>query len=272
MTMTLPIGIFDSGVGGLTVLDALHHRLPHESLLYLGDTARLPYGTKSPDTVCRYAVQATRLLVAQGIKALVVADNTSSAHALDALCQTFPGLPIFNVLHPGVAAAARVSRNGQIGVLATEGVVENDLYAQALRQLDANLQVSSTSCSLLVPLAEEGLVRGPLAEAMVRHILTPLQGRCDTLLLGCTHLPPLRPVLAAAVGDQVTLVDSATTTAEAVVTVLTAMNLLAPTTETAQIQCLVTDTPERFARLAPIFLHGLTLEAQHIRPVTLEGP
>lgn len=269
--MTLPIGIFDSGVGGLTVLDALHRQMPNESLLYFGDTARLPYGTKSRDTVCRYATQAAQILVEQGVKALVVADNTSSAHALETLRETFPTLPIIGVVQPGVAAAVEASRNGTVGILATEGVVHGGLYVHALRRTDPTLRTASASCSLLVSLVEEGQVSGPLVENMVRYVLSTLKGEWDTLLLGCTHLPPLRETIRHIVGPDAVVVDSATTTALAVQKQLHTMNLLVPETVSApEIRCLVTDAPERFARLAPTFLETVVLSQQQIMLVHLE--
>lgn len=257
----LPIGVFDSGVGGLTVLKALRERLPAESLIYLGDTARLPYGTKSAAAVSHYALQAAQSLVAMGIKALVVADNTSSAHALESLRARFPGLPVMGVVEPGAAAAGIASATGRIVVIATESTIQAGTYARAIHNSRPGARVTSKACPLFVSMVEEGMTDGPIAEQMARHYLDPLFAQAadgqggDCLLLGCTHFPALVPLLRRVVGDQVAIIDSATTTARAVEDLLDNRGLATSRAPAlAQVRYLATDAPERFARVAGIFV------------------
>lgn len=255
----LPIGVFDSGVGGLTVLKALREKLPRESLVYLGDTARLPYGTKSAQAVSHYAVQAARALVATGIKALVVADNTSSAHALEPLRAEFPGLPVIGVIEPGATAAGHASAAGRIAVIATESTVQAGTYPRAVLHSRPGAQVVSQACTLFVPMVEEGMTDGPIAEQIVRHYLAPLfldapaDSRCDCLLLGCTHFPALVPLLRRMLGPDVAIVDSATTTASAVEDLLTHRHL-ATSRSAGGVRYMATDAPDRFARVAGVFV------------------
>ena len=254
----LPIGVFDSGVGGLTVLRAVRARLPDERLIYLGDTARLPYGTKSPETVVRYATQAAGLLVERGIKLLVVACNTASAHALDHLAQVFAPLPVVGVVEPGAAAAVAATRSGRIVVLATESTVQAGAYDRAILRLRPDAVIVSKACPLLVALAEEGLTEGPIAEGVAQHYLGPLFGgppAGDTMVLGCTHFPALALTLSRAAGPEVTVIDSATTTAGRVADALGRLDLLAPPgAARPDLRYLATDAPARFARVAAAFL------------------
>ncbi len=261
MTADQPIGVFDSGVGGLTVLRALRDRLPGESLVYLGDTARLPYGTKSAAAVSAYALEAARALVEIGIKALVVADNTSSAHALEALRAAFPGLPVIGVVEPGAAAAGHASPTGRIVVIATESTVEAGIYPKAVLNGRPGARVVQQACPLFVSLAEEGMVDGPIVEQVARHYLAPLfldppaGERGDCLLLGCTHFPALVPMLRRLLGREVVIVDSASTTARAVEDLLDNRGLAAARGGApAPICYLATDSPERFARVARVFV------------------
>ena len=265
-----PIGVFDSGVGGLTVLRALQAQLPAERFVYLGDTARLPYGTKSPRTVQRYAVQAAGQLVTRGVKALVVACNTASAVALVALREAYQPLPVFGVLDPGAAAAGRASRNGRIGVLATESTVRGGAYQHAILNLRRNARVFARACPMLVTLAEDGWVEGDVPERIASSYLGAfLHGgeSIDTLLLGCTHFPILRDVLARVAGPDVTLVDSAATTARRVAMAIerTAGDALEP--RTARV-LLATDDRHRFARVGRYFL-GETLAVDDVELVDL---
>lgn len=258
-TADRPIGVFDSGVGGLTVLRALRARLPDESLIYLGDTARLPYGTKSHDTVIRYAVQAAGLLAERGVKLLVVACNTASAHALPELRRVFKDLPVIGVIEPGAQAACRASASGRIAVIATESTVRAGAYEQAILRLRPQASVQSTACPLFVALAEEGMVDGPIAEAIARHYLAPLFAEramavSDSLVLGCTHFPALADTLRKVVGDSVTVIDSATTTADVVERELASNDLLCRARAVRPTRYLATDAPERFARVAATFL------------------
>jgi len=212
--LNAPIGVFDSGVGGLTVVRALTRRLPREPLLYLGDTARLPYGTKSPETVARYTARNVAFLVERGVKAIVVACNSASATALDTLAAP---VPIWGVIQPGAKAALSRSRNRRIGVIATEATILSDAYRRTLLSMDPGVEVFSRACPLFVPLVEEGWEDGSVTREIARRYLEPLREEgVDTLILGCTHYPLLTPTLRAVMGDDVTLVDSASAVAESV--------------------------------------------------------
>jgi glutamate racemase len=267
----LPIGVFDSGIGGLTVLRALRERLPRESFLYLGDTARLPYGTKTPGTVERYALQAAAELVRRGVKALVVACNTASSAALGALADAYPHMPVIGVIQPGAAAAVAATRSGRIAVLATEGTVRADAYRRAILQLLPHAQVTSIPAALFVALAEEGWISGEVPAVVARRYLAPLFAEPatspDVLVLGCTHFPPLAGVIRQALGEGPRIVDSAATTAEAL-----ALKLGLPQLEAAgavpRVHFLVTDGEERFARVGPTFL-GQTIASADIERVDL---
>jgi glutamate racemase len=252
-----PIGVFDSGVGGLTVLRALAAALPGEQFLYLGDTARLPYGTKSPATVVRYALQAADELVERGIKCLVVACNTASAAALGAMRDRYALMPVIGVIEPGATAACAASRSGRIAVLATEGTVRGGAYQQAIARLRPAARVSALACPLFVALAEEGWVDGAVVEAAVARYLAPLRAdpaaAPDTLVLGCTHFPVLRAAIAAGIGPGVAIVDSAATTARVTADELAALGLRAPAGE-SRFTFLATDGAERFARVGGTFL------------------
>ncbi|MGE5545734.1 MAG: glutamate racemase [Solirubrobacterales bacterium] len=275
MTCDLPIGVFDSGVGGLTVLKALRDRLPRESLVYLGDTARLPYGTKSAAAVSHYALQAAHALVRIGIKALVVADNTSSAHALETLRAEFPGLPVIGVVEPGATAAGHASAAGRIVVISTESTAQAGIYPRAILNSRPGARVVSKACPLFVSMAEEGMVDGPIAEQVARHYLEPLfldgepDERGDCLLLGCTHFPALVPMLRRLLGPEVAIVDSATTTARAVEDLLDNRALAAARpAEKARVRYLATDAPDRFARVAAVFVPW-TISPEEVEVVEL---
>lgn len=258
----LPIGIFDSGVGGLTVLRALRRLLPDEDLLYLGDTARVPYGTKSAASVVRYASQAADCLVARGVKALVIACNTASAVALEVLRERYAPLPVEGVIEPGARAACELSASGRIAVLATEGTVAGGAYPRAIRAFRPDTAVESVPASLLVALAEEGWLEGALVEGVIGRYLSPLLEqppgrRPDTLVLGCTHFPVLESAIHAVAGEEVAVVDSAATTAAVVRAHLQRAGLLRQGSGPGGTHCLVTDNPARFARVAHIFADGL---------------
>lgn len=273
----LPIGVFDSGVGGLTVLRALRRRLPHEDLLYLGDTARLPYGTKSRDTVARYAAQAASKLVERRVKMLVIACNTASAAALEHLQAEWPLLPVIGVVEPGARAACASSRNGSIAVLATESTIRNEAYHRAIGQLNPKARVSGQPCSMFVSLAEEGWLDGPIVEGVARRYLEPLFGAGgadapDCLLLGCTHFPPLAPSLEKVLGELgcggVRIVDSAETTAGAVEERLRGLGACNAQKTAGSAVFMTTDDAERFARTGTVFL-GSALAAGDIELVNL---
>lgn len=273
-----PVGVFDSGVGGLTVLAALRERLGGEDFVYLGDTARLPYGTKSSETVVRYALQLGEVLVERGVKALVVACNTATAAALPALQQRFESLPIVGVVEPGAAAACAASRNGCIAVVATEGTVRGGAYQQSILRRRADAEIHAVACQLFVALAEEGWSEGPVAEAAVRAYLAPLFGRVpeadpsrprpDVLVLGCTHFPALRSVIERFVGPATTIVDSATTTAAEVAALLARRGLLRERAARGTLELLATDGVERFARVGARFL-GEPIAARDVTLVDL---
>lgn len=225
--------------------------MPDEKLLYLGDVARQPYGTKSPRTVTRYAVQAAEFLVDKGIKALVVACNTASAVALDAIAERFPGLPVLGVVEAGADGAALASKGGRIVVAATEGTCRSRAYERAIADRRAGAVVRCVPCPLFVALAEEGLTDGPIVESIARHYLGPLlEGGdgSDCLVLGCTHFPLLAPTLARLAGPEVTLVDCAEATSSMLVRLLEGRR--APPGSGGGLQLVSTDAPERFARMA----------------------
>lgn len=255
-----PIGVFDSGVGGLTVLDAIHRALPWEDLVYLGDTARVPYGTKSPDSVSRYARQAALALVRRDVKALVIACNTASAVALEVLRASYPSLPIIGVIEPGAEASCLASVSGCIGVIATEGTIQGGAYQRAIERMRPEAKVSGQACSLFVALAEEGWTEGELLEQVLARYLVPLLDATpaiDCLVLGCTHFPVLKNAIGKVVGDGVRLVDSAETTANAIYQQLDEQGELHPERDrSGQITYLVTDGPDRFARVAKTFFTG----------------
>ncbi len=267
----MPIGIFDSGVGGLTVLCALQKALPQEQFLYLGDTARLPYGTKSPDTVKNYAVNACETLVARGVKMLVVACNTASAVALEALQHRFSPLPVIGVIASGAALSLTVPRTGPIVVLATEGTTKGHAYQQALQALAPERQVIEWPCSLLVALAEEGWCDGALVEQIIARILSPLFAVLDRepacFVLGCTHFPVLKSAIQKVIGQHIPIVDPAHAVAEMVAAHLSEQNLLS-TAQSSMTHFMATDGIERFARVAPIFLN-YALSAQEVELVTV---
>lgn len=253
----LPIGVFDSGVGGLTVLKALREALPREDLVYLGDTARLPYGTKSPASIARYASQATRQLQSAGIKLLVVACNTASAVALDALREQMSPLPVIGVVEPGAMAAVATSPGGKHLVLATEATVRLGAYRQAIAARDPAAQVGELACELLVSLAEEGWNDGAIAEAIVRRYLDDAGNAArelDTVILGCTHFPLLRDTFATVLDESVAVVDSASTTAIAARELLAELAILNDQKREGKLRLLATDGATRFARVGGQFL------------------
>lgn len=250
----LPIGVFDSGVGGLTVLDALARRLPSENLLYLGDTARVPYGTRSPETVLRYAERVAGHLYTRGIKALVIACNTATTWALPALEATGAriGIPVIGVIGPGVRRALAQTTSGRVGVIGTEGTVRGARYEQELRALRPDVRVDAVACPLFVALAEEGWTAGPVAELVAERYLAPLRGGPDTLILGCTHFPLLADAIARILPG-VALVDSATATADAVAALLAERGLLRAGGP-GWHRYLVTDNLDRFLKVGQHFL------------------
>jgi glutamate racemase len=262
-----PIGVFDSGVGGLTVLKALAAQLPRERFVYLGDTARLPYGTKSSETVARYALQAAQALLEYDVKCLVIACNTASSVGLPAIRARIEGIPVVGVIEPGAEAACAASKSGHIAVIATEGTVRGGAYQEAILRLRAGARVVALPTQLFVALAEEGLHAGPIAETVARHYLDPLFGPLelhpDTLVLGCTHFPMLAGAICRAVGPSVCIVDSAATTAKSVRDMLDRQGLTRAAGE-GTTRFLATDGADRFARVGSRFLE------RHIDPAEVE--
>lgn len=268
-----PIGIFDSGIGGLTVARAVYERLPHESTVYFGDTARVPYGPKSPDTVRRYSLEILEWLLAQQVKAVVIACNTSTAHALDALRSASP-VPVIGVIEPGARAGVAVTRNNHIAVIATEGTVKGAAYARAIAALNGNIKVVQQPCQVFVALAEEGWTDSPATRAAAEHYLGPMfkdPSAPDTLVLGCTHFPVLTHTIRKIIGTGVALVDSAETTALAVAYAL-ASGRLGSTSKTngGGARIFATDSPERFARVGAVFL-GRPIDAETVELVDLRA-
>ncbi len=247
------IGVFDSGVGGLTVLQQMMEILPQEHLIYLGDTARYPYGSKSAEVVRRYSLENTEFLVDKGIKMLVVACNSAAAVALGMLADRFE-LPVVGVIEPGARQAARQTRNRKVGVVGTEATIASGAYTRALRQFDAKLEIYTRACPLFVPLAEEGWTDNAVAREAAATYLTSLRrSGIDTLVLGCTHYPLLARVIGEVMGPKVTLVDSAHTTAVAVRDILVRYGLLRRSGE-GSVSFFVTDVPERFSKVASRFI------------------
>lgn len=247
-----PIGIFDSGIGGLTVVSALHKRLPGEDVIYLGDTARVPYGIKSAETVNRYALECALFLLNKGVKLIVVACNTASAVALPHLRELLKA-PMIGVVEPGVKAALHASINQRIGVIGTPSTIRSGAYQGRLRELASSAQVWGKACPLLVPLAEEGRLSGSIVETVLTEYLKPLVNRkIDTLILGCTHYPLFKGTISKLTDGAVKLVDSAEATAEAVEEALLREGLLR-THGPGKVDCYVTDIPAQFSRLAKLF-------------------
>ena len=257
------IGIFDSGVGGLTVVHALLDVLPAEHLVYLGDTGRYPYGTKSAETVTRYSLENTEFLLARDVKLLVVACNTSSSVALDAIAAR-AGVPVIGVIEPGARAALACTRSRRIGVIGTEATIGTGAYTRALRALDPAVEVYTRACPLFVPLAEEGWTDGAIVQQIAETYLASFaRSGVDALVLGCTHYPLLRQPIATVMGDGVTLVDSARETARDVRALLETRGLLRPD-GVGTTSFFVTDVPDRFVRVGQRFLGARVQSAVRI--------
>jgi glutamate racemase len=264
-----PIGIFDSGLGGLTVVRAILERAPHEDLVYLGDTARVPYGTRSARTVLSYARSCARKLREHDIKLLVVACNTVSAVALDLLAVELD-VPVLGVITPGARAGVRSSKSGRVGVIATAGTVDSGAYPRAIASADTRAEAFMEAAPLLVPLAEDGWVEGEVPGLIVRRYLEPLvRANIDTLVLGCTHYPLLRSAIVREIehtfGKPIPVVDSAEATADELIAMLESRALATDRSESGRLRILVTDMPKRFGEVASRFMGrsvtGLQVEA-----------
>ena len=266
----LAIGVFDSGMGGLTVLKALKQRLPHESFVYLGDTARLPYGTKSPDTVKQYAMQMARILVEREIKALVIACNTATTAALPHLQELLPSIPVLGVVAPGACAAVAATKNQRILVLATETTIASGAYQQLIMQHLPDAVISTQACSVLVALAEEGMVNNAVAAEALKHYLRDINKE-DAVLLGCTHFPVFKNLLSSLLPAGVVVVDSAQATADSLHHTLSTHQLLNEHHSSFGIShYLVTDSAKRFQKVGEIFL-GMSLNTDDIELVDAQA-
>ncbi len=270
------LGLFDSGVGGLTVVKELLHRAPNASFVYLGDTARVPYGNKSADTITRYALEDTAFLVSKGATAVAVACNTVSSVAMEALRHAFPQVRFFDVVEPAVGAALamvakRRSAHPRIGVIGTRATIQSDIYRRKLTERAAAMQVEglsvvSQACPLFVPLVEEGWLDHPVTRLTAEEYLkSVLVEDVDTLVLGCTHYPLIKPLLQQVCGDEMTIVDSAVTTAEATARRLSELGLLNPQREMPNYHYYVTDIPLRFQSIGERFLGRSIRQLEMVR-------
>jgi len=249
-----PIGVFDSGIGGLTVLKEVFRKLPDESTVYLGDTARVPYGIRSAETVTRYSFENTGFLVSMGIKVLVVACNTVSAVSLEEIKGKL-SMPVIGVIEPGARAAVRATRNKNVGVIGTEATVNSGAYARIIRAIDASIRVFSLPCPLFVPLAEEGLTDDAIATMVAERYLKNLKEKgIDTLVLGCTHYPLLKDVIGKVMGEGITLIDSATETVGEIKETLVRNDIKGSPSRQPLRKFYVTDAPEKFLKVGERFL------------------
>ncbi len=249
-----PIGVFDSGIGGLTVVAEIMRQLPSEEIVYFGDTARLPYGPKSNETVTQFAIQDAEFLLGHGVKTIVVACNTASSVAMDALeshCQ----IPVIGVIEPGALAAVSSTLSGKVGVIGTEGTIASGAYRRAISRLDRDIEVVETSCPLFVPLAEEGWTDREVTLVIAHEYLTPLRDAAvDVVVLGCTHYPILKHTIAQVFGPSVRLIDSAEETAKEVADGLAGLELLRDDGSPPEHRFFVSDVPHRFREQAERFL------------------
>ncbi len=254
MSSSAPIGVFDSGMGGLTVVREMISQLPNESIIYFGDTARVPYGPKSPDTVLRYSREITSYLRGEGVKALVVACNTATAHALPALRREFD-FPIVGVIQPGARAAAAATRTKRVGVIGTAGTIRSRAYEKEIVKLLPDVALTVQACALFVPLVEEGWVDTEPTRAIARNYLAPfVTADVDTLVLGCTHYPLMKTVIGNVVGREVRLIDSAHETAREAAAVLRANSIENETPNEARYRFIASDAPDTFLGLRQRFL------------------
>ncbi len=254
MNNAAPIGVFDSGMGGLTVVAEMISQLPNESIIYFGDTARVPYGPKSPDTVLRYSREITSYLRGEGVKALVVACNTATAHALPALRREFD-IPIIGVIQPGARAAAAATKTKRVGVIGTAGTIKSRAYEKEIRKILPDVEVTAQACALFVPLVEEGWVESESTRAIARNYLAPLvSAQVDTVVLGCTHYPLMKGVIGNVMGRDVRLIDSAHETARETADVLRTRGMANDTPNGARYRFIASDAPDTFLSLGQRFL------------------
>lgn len=254
MVDSRPIGVFDSGIGGLTVFKELALRLPDESFVYFGDTARVPYGSRSKDTIIKYTFQCVRFLLSNNVKAIVIACNTASATALPSLKDAFD-IPIIGVIEPGAYAAVRANKNGTIGIIGTQATIRSGAYSAAIHKIDASKSIVSNPCPLFVPLVEEGWAGTEVARLTAAEYLKPIiAGGADTVIMGCTHYPLLRGVVAQTIGDGVTLIDPAEETAVEFEMILERNSLKGKKDSHPGYSYFVSDDPERFVKVGTAFL------------------
>ena len=253
--MNRPIGVFDSGIGGLTVVKELKKKLPNENIIYLGDTARVPYGTKSKETIIRFTTESVLFLLSKNIKLIVIACNTSSSLALDVLKRNFK-IPILGVIQGGAKEAVCATRNKRIGVIGTRATIESKSYEKEIKRLDPEIKVFSFSCPLFVPLVEEGFLDGKITLEIAQNYLKPLKRiNIDTLILGCTHYPLLTPVIRRGLNKRVTLIDSVRQVAYVTKELLLKEDLFnSQKKKNARNLFYVTDEPKNFSKLAKLFL------------------
>lgn len=260
-----PIGIFDSGIGGLTILNEVRDQLPGEDILYLGDTARVPYGSRSKETVTRYTEEAIRFLLENDVKAVVIACNTASALALETLEDRVNGVPLFGVIQPGARGAAARTRNKKIGVIGTEATIRSQAYQTQVRRLVKDAEVIGIGCPLFVPIIEEGWQNSQMALMTTQTYLSGFsQHDIDTLILGCTHYPALWSTIRQVMGEGVYLVNPAYETAKEVKTELRNKNLLSDKEEGGIVRYTVTDSPERFKRVGGFLMTETIYEAEKV--------
>lgn len=253
-----PIGVFDSGIGGLTVVRALMERLPFENIIYFGDTARVPYGVKSPDTITQYAMQITHFLLEKEVKLLIIACNTMAAVAYRAVKELSP-IPVLDVIEAGAGSAIRETRSKRIGVIGTPATINSNAYARAIHRQDPDIRIYSRACPLFVPLVEEGWLNHPVTRLTAEEYLRPvLAENIDTLVLGCTHYPLLKPLIQEVVGPQIRLVDSAESMAHITANLLNNMHLGNQERNPPEYRYYVTDVPYHFQTIGESFL-GRTL-------------
>ncbi len=261
-----PIGVFDSGLGGLTVVKALIEELPAESIIYFGDTARVPYGTKSKSTIVKFSLENVEFLLRFGVKCIVIACHTASSWALPTLRKYFK-VPIIGVIRPGVLAAVRQTRNKRIGVIGTTATVDSHAYETTIHRIDPTIRVFSQRCPLFVPLVEEGWLNGTVSRQVAERYLEPLvRQRIDTLILGCTHYPLLRHTIQRVVGPKVELVDAARQTATEIRGLLMGSETLATRRDRPRYRFFVTDEPTHFDRIGQRFLGQVIGSAEQVRP------
>lgn len=263
-----PIGVFDSGIGGLTVLKEIFRVLPGESTIYLGDTARVPYGIRSPETVMRYSFENTRFLVSKGIKLLVIACNTASSISLTEIKKKM-SIPVIGVIEPGANAAVKSTRNEKIGIIGTEATIRSSSYKKAIRAIDSSAEVFGLPCPLFVPLVEEGWTEGKIAVMVAEKYLKGIKNKgIDTLVLGCTHYPLLKSVVSEVMGSDIRLIDSAVETAKSIKEILKSKGIERKSKARPLREIYVTDSPERFIKVGERFLEQ---KIKHIEKIDVGG-